>query len=278
MFLDKLVSLTPLTRRIMCEQATEPPHTPPSCNTVESDGSYLCRRCGLALFRAESQFESGCGWPSFDSAISQTVKEVPEPIDEHRIEIRCNRCDGHLGHVFDGEHYTEKNRRYCVNSASIDFVENNQVLDSEETIVAGGCFWGVDYQMRQHPGVLKVEVGYTGGEILSPTYEQVCSGRTGHYEAARVIFDPSKTNYQAVLKHFFAIHDSTQKTGQGVDIGPQYQSALFYYNQEQLTDAEAFIQQLKAKGYAVATQLLSAQPFWAAENYHQNYHAKQRGC
>lgn len=277
MFLDKLMSLTPVTRRIMCEQATEPPHTPP-CNTVESDGSYLCRRCGLALFRAESQFESGCGWPSFDSPISQTVKEVPEPIDERRIEIRCNRCDGHLGHVFDGEHYTENNRRYCVNSASIDFVENNQVLDSEETIVAGGCFWGVDYQMRQHPGVLKVEVGYTGGEIPSPTYEQVCSGCTGHYEAARVIFDPSKTNYQAVLKHFFAIHDSTQKTGQGVDIGPQYQSALFYYNQEQLTDAKAFIQQLKAKGYAVATQLLSAQPFWAAENYHQNYHAKQRGC
>ena len=271
-FLDKLASLTPNARHILCEKATEYPHTG-IYNTVVTQGSYLCRRCGLALFRGDGQIASGCGWPSFDAIVENNVKQLPDT-DGQRIEIRCSRCDGHLGHVFDGEQMTVNNRRYCVNSASIDFVEDSCVMDSQEAIVAGGCFWGVDYYLRRMAGVLKVEVGYTGGMIIVPTYEQVCSGNTGHYEAVRVIYSQAKTDYYTVLKRFFEIHDPTQSTGQGGDLGQQYQSAVFCYDEHQRVAAELLIQQLLNKGYNVKTCLLPAQPFWPAEPYHQDYYVK----
>lgn len=106
---------------------------------------------------------------------------------------------------------------------------------------------GVDHFIKQIFGVLKVEAGYTGGVTLEPSYEQVCQGNTGHYEAVRVIFDRDKTDYHHVLKRFFEIHDPTQKSGQGPDIGQQYQSAVFYYNQEQLDEAELLIQMLQKR-------------------------------
>ena len=272
LLLDKTASLTPAATRIICHKATEYPHTG-IYNAVVNEGSYLCRRCGLALFRADSQFSSGCGWPSFDAEIPQTVKHYPDA-DGSRVEILCGRCDGHLGHIFTGEHHTAKNRRYCVNSASIDFVADTQVVDTEEAILAGGCFWGVDYFLRRIPGVLKVEAGYTGGMVSEPTYNQICQGETGHYEAVRVVYDINKTDYQTALKHFFEIHDPTQRTGQGPDIGQQYKSAIFTYNQTQIDIAKSLIRQLTQKGYQVVTKLLDAQPFWPAEDYHQDYYAK----
>jgi peptide methionine sulfoxide reductase msrA/msrB len=271
-FLDKVESLTPIARHIVCDKATEPPHSGAYINVPK--GTYLCRRCGLALFPTTSQFESGCGWPSFDESIPSTVRSVLDR-DEVRMEVCCIRCDAHLGHVFDGENFTLKNRRYCINSASIDFVDEKSVLDSEEAIVAGGCFWGVDYYLRRLPGILKVEVGYTGGAIMNPSYEQICSGNTGHYEAVRVVYDHSKINYHSILKRFFEIHDPTQTTGQGPDLGQQYQSAIFYYNQSQYAEAESLIHQLKQKEYEVVTNLLKAQVFWPAESYHQDYYEKQ---
>lgn len=239
------------------------------------EGSYLCRRCGLALFRGNSQFSSGCGWPSFDDQIENTVKQLPDA-DGRREEILCNRCHAHLGHVFTGEYLTPKNLRHCVNSASIDFVPNTTVMDTQEAIVAGGCFWGVDFYLRQIPGVVQVESGYTGGTVLAPNYEQVCTGKTGHYEAVRVLYDPERTNYHHILKRFFEIHDPTQRTGQGPDLGHQYQSAVFCYNQEQSQVAHELINILGQKGYKVATQILNAQIFWPAESYHQDYYAKHQ--
>lgn len=271
-FLDKAASLTPVARHIIFDKSTEAPH----CgiyNEVVSSGSYLCRRCGLALFRADNQFSASCGWPSFDENITEAVKKIPDD-DGRRMEILCARCDGHLGHVFLGEQYTIKNCRHCVNSASIDFVHDSTVLDSEEAIIAGGCFWGVEHFLNQIPGVLKVEVGYSGGIIADPSYEDVCSGKSGHYEVARVVYDVAKTNYSAILKRFFEIHDPTQRTGQGPDLGQQYQSAVFYYNKPQYEQAEALIMKLREKGYDVATRLVAAQPFWPAEDYHQQYYAK----
>ncbi len=271
-FIDKTASLMPSAHRVICDKATESPHSG-AYNTLALLGAYLCRRCGLALFRANSQFSSGCGWPSFDDGIDLAIKEIPDS-DGLRTEIRCTRCDGHLGHVFTGERLTQKNRRHCVNSVAIDFVDDDTVVDTEEAMVAGGCFWGVDYYLRQIPGVLKVEVGYSGGTLDYPTYHDVCSGSSGHYEAVRVVFDVGITNYATVLKRFFEIHDPTQRTGQGPDLGHQYQSAVFYYNQEQKMVTEELIGQLRQHGYDVATKLLPAQPFWAAEDYHQNYYAK----
>ncbi len=260
--------------RIICHKATEYPHTGIYNNVVKA-GTYLCRRCGLALFRGTNQFSSGCGWPSFDGEIPQTVKRNPD-IDGMRVEIVCARCQGHLGHVFTGEHLTHKNLRHCVNSASIDFVEDSMVVDSEEAIVAGGCFWGVDYYLGQISGVLKVESGYTGGHVLDPSYNQICQGTTGHYEAVRVVYDPFKTDYSHILKRFFEIHDPTQRTGQGPDLGQQYKSAVFYYNQEQRQVAETLMIKLQNKGYQVVTKLIEAQPFWPAEDYHQDYYIKNK--
>lgn len=271
-FLDKTAGLTPQAKRILCDKATEYPFTG-QYDRVVTEGTYLCRRCGFALFRANNQFSSGCGWPSFDEDILDHVHEVPDA-DGMRTEIVCRRCDGHLGHVFIGEQYTAKNRRYCVNSASLDFVANQDVMDTEEAIVAGGCFWGVEHLLKTLPGVLKAESGYCGGFVDEPTYQQVCQGESGHYEAVRVVYDVAKTDYQTVLKRFFEIHDPTQKNGQGPDLGQQYQSAVFFYNQKQYEKADALIQKLKQKGYDVTTRLLPAQPFWVAEESHQDYYQK----
>lgn len=271
-YLDKLASLTPQARRIICDKATEYPNSGSYVN-VASQGSYLCRRCGLALFRASHQFHSGCGWPSFDDEILTTVKRLPDR-DGQRTEIICSRCDAHLGHIFVGEYLTNKNLRHCVNSAAIDYVSNAAVIDTEEAIVAGGCFWGVDHFLKKLPGVLKVEAGYIGGNVVDPTYNQVCQSNTGHYEAVRVIYDKSKLNFSAIIKRFFEIHDPTQSSGQGPDLGPQYRSAIFYYDDDQFQAATHLITVLKQRGYKVATALLNVSTFWPAEDYHQDYYTK----
>lgn len=273
-YLDKTASLTPTAKSIIIDKATEYPHTG-IYQQVKVKGTYLCRRCGLALFRGASQFSSGCGWPGFDEEIRHAVKRLPDQ-DGQRVEIQCVRCDAHLGHVFTGEHLTAKNLRHCVNSAAIDFVEDSQTLDTEEALVAGGCFWGVDHFLKQVMGVVRVEAGYTGGTVSEPGYEQVCGGTTGHFEAVRVIYDKNKTDYPTVLKRFFEIHDPTQKSGQGPDLGQQYQSVVFYYNEEQLKEAEKLIQALTKRGFLVATQRLPVQTFWPAEEYHQDYYEKHR--
>jgi len=273
-YLDKTASLTPTSYQIICHKATEPPF---SCDEYDSvkKGTFLCRRCGIALFRTETKFASGCGWPSFDEDNLNAIKDITDA-DGIRTEILCKRCNAHLGHVFTGENFTATNKRYCVNGLSLDWVEEQNVLDSEEAIVAGGCFWGVDYFLNKLAGVLKTESGYSGGHLKNPCYEDVCRGDSGHYEAVRVIYDPSKTNYQSIIKRFFEIHDPTQQTGQGPDIGQQYQSAIFYYNEDQKNIAEQLMHSLRQKGYKVATQLKPVSTFWPAETYHQDYYLKSK--
>lgn len=268
--MNKTASLTPAQLNIIQDKGTERPGSG-KFNQPASLGTYLCRQCGLALFRADSQFTAGCGWPSFDAEIEGTVARHPDA-DGQRTEIVCQRCGAHLGHEFLGEGFTKHNRRHCVNSVSLDFVKATDVSDTEEIIVAGGCFWGVEYYLQQRPGVLLTEVGYIGGNVSEPCYEQICQGNTGHYEAVRVVFSPNKTTLLDVLKGFFEIHDPTQQDGQGPDIGHQYQSAIFYYATEQKETANQLIQQLTNKGLQVATKLLPACPFWPAEDYHQAYY------
>lgn len=269
---DKSASLTPQQQRIIQEKATEYPFSG-QYNDLEEAGTYLCRRCGLALFRGQSKFHSGCGWPSFDEEIPDAV-EYKLDADGHRTEILCNRCHAHLGHVFQGEQFTQKNKRHCVNSASLDFVADRHVQDTEEAIFAAGCFWGVEYYFKKLPGVLKTEVGYAGGIVENPTYEQICSGKTGHFEVIRVIYDPGKISYEALVKYFFEIHDPTQTNGQGPDLGQQYLSVIFFYNDEQKRVANSLIKQLQEKNLKIATQLLPVHTFWPAENYHQDYYTK----
>ncbi len=268
----KTKSLPPEIRHIVVTKGTEYPGSG-EYEENENPGTYLCRQCGLALFLAEHKFPSGCGWPSFDLEIEGAVKRIADK-DGRRTEILCSRCDAHLGHVFKGEMMTYLNTRHCVNSLSIDWVSDTKVLDSEEIILAAGCFWGVEYYMQKFLGVLKTEVGYIGGTKDNPTYKEVCGKTTGHLEAIRVVFDPKIVSTEQILKHFFEIHDQSQTNGQGPDLGPQYLSAIFYHTNEQQNTARNVIELLKSNGYQVATSIREMSTFWKAENYHQDYYTQ----
>ncbi|OIO11729.1 MAG: peptide-methionine (S)-S-oxide reductase [Elusimicrobia bacterium CG1_02_63_36] len=147
---------------------------------------------------------------------------------------------------------------------------------SEKATFAAGCFWGVEADFRKVDGVLDAQVGYIGGSVERPTYQQVCTDSTGHAEAVEVVFDPKRVSYERLLAIFFAMHDPTQKNRQGPDVGSQYRSAVFYHDEAQRSAAAAKISEL-SKSRAIATTLEPAAPFWRAEEYHQQYHAKHGG-
>lgn len=264
--------LTPSEERILVHKATEQPFSGAYCELKDS-GTYLCKRCNAPLYRSGDKFESRCGWPSFDDEIPGAVKRIPDA-DGMRTEILCVRCGGHLGHVFAGEGMTPKNTRHCVNSLSLRFVPAEVHTVPETAIFAGGCFWGVEYHLKKAEGVLSTRVGYTGGKSSNPTYEQVCSGTTGHAEALEIIFDTGKTSFEVLAKLFFEIHDPTQIDRQGPDIGSQYRSTIFYLSDQQNTIAQRLIKQLTDSGLEVATRLVPATVFWPAEDYHQDYYER----
>lgn len=270
----KTQSLLAEVVHVIRDKGTEIPFTGEYENWKQP-GTYLCRQCGLALFRSQSKFHSACGWPSFDEEIAGTVKKHVDK-DGLRMEILCARCNSHLGHIFNGEGLTAKDTRYCVNSVSLDFVTDLRVKDTEEAIFAGGCFWGIEYYFKRLKGVLKTEVGFIGGNNEQVSYEQVCVGDTGHFEATRVIYDPKVIDYEKLAKCFFEIHDPTQTNGQGPDIGEQYLSVIFYYDEIQKCIAKQLIAILEQKGYRVATRLLPVTPFRRAEHYHQDYYDKNQ--
>ncbi len=141
---------------------------------------------------------------------------------------------------------------------------------------AAGCFWCVEEQFKQLKGVISVKSGYTGGQVKNPSYEQVCSGRTGHAEACEIVFDPEKISYDELLEAFFVAHDPTQLNRQGNDVGTQYRSAIFYHNPEQRELATYYIHKLneeKVYNAPVVTEVSPAAKFYVAEAYHQNYYA-----
>lgn len=257
--------------RVILEKGTERPWTGKYTNNKEA-GTYICNQCGAALYRSDDKFDAHCGWPSFDDEIKGAVKRVPDA-DGSRTEIVCANCDGHLGHVFEGEGFTSKDTRHCVNSVSLDFVPAVLEKGSYTTaIFAGGCFWGVEYFLQKEPGVLAVVSGYIGGHVKNPSYKEVCTGNTGHAEAVRVVYDPEKTTYEKLVKLFLEIHDPTQVDRQGPDIGSQYRSEIFYINEEQRVVAKKYLDILRDKGYKVATGLTAASEFYDAEDYHQDYY------
>jgi peptide-methionine (S)-S-oxide reductase len=147
---------------------------------------------------------------------------------------------------------------------------------SEQTAVfAGGCFWGVEAVFEHVKGVIRVTSGYAGGTMASPSYEEVSSGSTGHAESVQVVFDPSQISYGTLMQIFFSVaHDPTQLNRQGPDEGTQYRSAIFYVNDEQKREAEAYVAQLtKAKTFSrpIVTQITLLRAFYAAEDYHQDF-------
>ena len=238
-----------------------------------TDGVYICKNCNTKLYRSQDKFHSGCGWPSFDLAIDNNVREVDDS-DGHRIEILCNHCGVHLGHVFRGEELTTQDTRYCVNSLSMKLIKS-QDTDSISTfkslVVGCGCFWGVQYWFDRLEGVIRTQVGYSGGSITNPTYRQVSSHKSGHMEVILIDYDPSITNEEKILKYFFEIHDFEQTDGQGNDIGQQYESVIFGESGT-LSVAKNIITNLENRRFKVATKLLPLAPFWTAEIDHQKYY------
>ena len=266
---------------VILRKATEAPFSG-QYNDKHDAGTYVCRQCGAALYSSRDKFESGCGWPSFDTELPGAVRRVPDA-DGRRVEIICANCGGHLGHVFEGEGFTARNTRHCVNSLSMTFYPAGSPEEAKAlaraasqkctatAIVAGGCFWGVEDAFRKMPGVCEAVSGYTGGHTPNPTYEAVCTGKTGHAEAVRVRFDPSVVSYEQILRRFFEIHDPTQLNRQGPDVGDQYRSAVFFLDAEQEAVARKLTGRLRDLGYDVATKLEPAGTFYMAEDYHQRF-------
>ncbi len=280
--------LTDEERRILLNEGTERA----GCGLLldnKKDGTYTCRLCGLPLFGSNSKFNSGTGWPSFFQPIDKDHVHYEKDVSHGmvRVEIECMRCRSHLGHVFeDGPKPT--GLRYCLNSASLTFFEKGAPMPPESTPLktetayfAGGCFWGVEDRFQQVPGVIDAVSGYQGGNTQDPSYREVCSGSTGHAESVRVKYDPSAVTYRDLLERFFQFHDPTQLNRQGPDVGTQYRSAIFAADADQLKQAKAFVEEAKKSdrysGRRVVTEVKMADPFFEAEEYHQDYHAKHGG-
>lgn len=271
----KFNKLTQAEENVIVHKATERPYTGEYLNNVR-EGTYVCKRCDAPLYNSSDKFDADCGWPSFDDEIKGSVKRIVDA-DGSRTEILCNNCDAHLGHVFLGEQFTDKNTRHCVNSISLKFVPKKDEVTAnkeglEKAYFASGCFWGTEYYFMKASGVNETSVGYMGGHKDNPTYKEVSTGTTGHLETTEVVYDPSKTTYGDMVRLFFETHDFTQTNGQGPDIGPQYLSCIFYNDDEEKAIAEKYMNLLKDMGYKVATMLKPAPKFWKAEDYHQQYY------
>jgi peptide methionine sulfoxide reductase msrA/msrB len=287
---DLKKKLTPEQYRITQEAGTEKPFHNQYWDNKEA-GIYVDVVSGEPLFSSKDKYDSGSGWPSFTKPISKKniINKIDKSLLSERTEVRSASGDSHLGHVFDDGPGPDK-KRFCINSGAMKFIPvkdlkkegHEEFLDdfTEKALVAGGCFWGVQDLLRKLPGVVDSEVGYTGGNDNTPTYEEVKTGKTNHTEAVFIRFDPTKISYQQILDFFFRLHDPTTLNKQGNDVGTQYRSHIFFYNEAQRVVAQKvyeIVEKSKKWKNPLTTQLTPAKTFYPAEAYHQDYLLKNPG-
>jgi peptide methionine sulfoxide reductase msrA/msrB len=289
--------LDPEAYRITQSAETERPFCGKLLDHKE-EGVYACVVCGLPLFSSDHKFKSGTGWPSFYQEYDREhiARRTDRSHGMMRTEINCARCGAHLGHVFD-DGPKPTGERHCLNSAAMTFYKKGtepkpdamkgdamtETGKTETAYFAGGCFWGLEHYFQKGPGVIEAVSGYMQGRVENPDYKLVCTDTTGHAETVKVVYDPSKITYRQLLEAFFKMHDPTQMNRQGPDVGAQYRSGLWYVNESQKREAEAYLQELAASkkfgGRKIVTQVEAAKTFYPAEDYHQDYIEKTgRAC
>ena len=266
---DYFSTLSPEEKHILKDKGTETPFTGEYNEHFEA-GIFICRACDNPLYESNTKFNSGCGWPSFDDEIEGAITHYEDLSGgQVRTEICCKKCDGHLGHIFLGEQITAKDTRHCVNSLSIRFKAYSKL---QRATFGAGCFWSVEKLFKATEGVYLSRVGYMGGDTETPTYEEVCSGTTNHVEVVDIYFNSEKVSYTTLLSLFWNNHNPTTLNRQGLDIGTQYRSIVFYHNEQKQKGVELSInEQQKNWENEIVTQIIPSQTFYRAEEYHQNY-------
>lgn len=251
------------------KKGTERPFSSAMCHSFDA-GKYACTCCGSLLFDSGEKFDSGTGWPSFTQPVKENAVAYHKDYSHgmYRVEVLCNTCDAHLGHVFqDGP--KPSGLRYCINAVSLQKLQEN----TKKVVFGGGCFWCTEAIFQKVKGVHSVVSGYSGGHVKNPTYREVTSGLTGHAEVVEITYDPDIISLDDLLRIHMTTHDPTTLNRQGADAGTQYRSIIFYKDADEKSRVEKIIAEVRPYFKdPVVTELASFEYFYAAEDYHQNYH------